>query len=228
MFEDEEIKYAPDKHGTKKLTFTSKLIIVVLISLVALQYVNSFIAEPDTLPEGGYGIQVTTDYDVRPLFNETYKEVLIEKINRARKEIFVAMYMIQPQSLLEEEWPFWREDSVMEILEALIAAQKRGVEVLVILSRPLGTNKHKTVSNEVSRDYLIENGVTVEYNASPVSLHDKIVVIDHRHIFQGSHNWTPAGFTYNHEQSLLMTAENPEGDKIWNNYKDFLQQGRYY
>ncbi|MFP4686976.1 MAG: phospholipase D-like domain-containing protein, partial [bacterium] len=166
MFENEEIKYAPDKHGTKKLTFTSKFIIAALISLVALQYVNSFIAEPDTLPEGGYGIQVTTDYDVRPLFNETYKEVLIEKINRARKEIFVAMYMIQPQSLLEEEWPFWREDSVMEILEALVSAQERNVDVLVILSQPSDNNKHKTVSNAAAKEYLVEHDVTVEYNAS--------------------------------------------------------------
>jgi phosphatidylserine/phosphatidylglycerophosphate/cardiolipin synthase-like enzyme len=227
MFEDEEITYAPDPHGTRKLTVTSKLIILMLVSLVALHYIDVFVSKPPEI-EPDYGVRVTTDYDVRPLFNETYREVLLEKIGKAEKEIFVAMYLIQPPSLLAEEWPFWREDRVLEILKALVAAQKRDVKVLVILSRPSETNEHKTVSNEAAREYLVENGVRVEYNASPVSLHDKIVVIDQKNIIQGSHNWTPAGLKYNHEQSLLLTAVDPEGDEIWDNYKAFLQQGSYY
>jgi len=51
--------------------------------------------------------------------------------------------------------------------------------------------------------------------------HAKIVVIDSRVVFIGSHNWTESALSYNHEASLMVcsqdVAEDLEGyiQSIW-------------
>ena len=205
----------------------------IVVFFVALLIYFVFNLQPDeTVEEHSekvIGLEVKSDYIVKPLFNERYRKQLKEKIGRARQEIFVAMYVIEPVSLMAEEdegWDRWREDHVKEILDRLIEASRRGVEVLVVLSRPSEANSYKTKSNKMAKEYLVNRGLVVDYNQSPTSLHDKFVAIDGKYIFQGSHNWTNAALGYNHEQSLLMEAVEPGKDIIWDNYREFLSLKR--
>ena len=117
------------------------------------------------------------------LFGEEYYETLRKYIAKAEESIVVAMYFI----IMEDESP------VSVLIDDLIAAKKRGVEVEVVIE--------DTKLGESLRAYnkLKENGVNVRTDLPGKLLHIKGVVIDGRYVFLGSANWTRAAIEDNYE-----------------------------
>jgi phosphatidylserine/phosphatidylglycerophosphate/cardiolipin synthase-like enzyme len=93
-----------------------------------------------------------------------------------------------------------------QIIEALIAAQKRGVSVRFIGAAPLTATSGppQPDENAPGRKRLVTGGVGVRVLASPY-VHTKTVVADNLVAFVGSENFTAASLDTNREVGLLTT-----------------------
>ena len=107
---------------------------------------------------------------------------IVREIDRAKKEINVQAYSI---------------DSV-SIQKALVSAQKRGVEVKIILDKKRG----KAVGKEA--DILKEAGLWVKIDLVHSIAHDKIMVVDGGCVITGSYNFSEKGDKSNAENILII------------------------
>lgn len=228
MSDDETPTFEPDPKGPRRLTWFARILIVLVLAAPVIYWLPALYEnKPAKKRTPEPGVEVTTDYTVTPLFNEQYYQRLLELFEQADERIIVAMFVIKARSLYQQDYPDWRTDRVLNLMKALESAHKRGVTVKVVLSRPneKGPEDEKNKANRVAKRWFNERGMTAKYNtAESVKLHDKVVMIDHRWIVQGSHNWTPGPMSTNVEASLLMEAK--QGDQwTWDQYHEDLKLG---
>lgn len=136
-------------------------------------------------------------YEVIPLINEQYFEVVHNALANARDSIYVVMFVINPAS-----------EPVDTLLKDLSAAQARGVKVHLIVDNSSGEDWAYRMSRETV-ERLREKGVDARYGPKGVKTHDKLIVIDDRVIILGAHNWTKAAFLVNDETSVLIKCSPP-------------------
>lgn len=91
--------------------------------------------------------------------------------------------------------------------DALVNAQKRGVEVVVIMD---DGQSERTVS---LYKYLQDNGVLVALDTSSGLMHNKVIVVDEARVWTGSTNPTENGVNKNNNNALVI-----ESDIIAENY----------
>ncbi len=92
------------------------------------------------------------------------------------------------------------------LLDALVEAKGRGVEVRVVLDRN-AVWIEKRNKNAVAYRYLQERGVTVFYDDENKLTHAKALVIDGKTVILGSTNWSEGALTRNAEANLLVRSE---------------------
>jgi len=131
-----------------------------------------------TAPDAGDGLLVI------PIENRGYAPMLKNLIDNATSTIYVAMNELSIYS------------PVKTLLDALISAHGRGVTVHVIYEGSYS-------SNSEAANYLKNAGIAVE-NDSWVFLHAKLVVIDGKIVYVGSHNWSPYALKYNNEYGIII------------------------
>ncbi|WP_231855745.1 phospholipase D-like domain-containing protein [Thermococcus peptonophilus] len=141
-----------------------------------------------------------TDGSVELLIERDYYEEAIEAIDGATQEIYVMMFSMLYDP---DDW----SDEANDLINALIRARRRGVEVHVLLENSLDTNRE-------AYDYLKSNGIDVSYDSPSKTLHAKIVVIDGRIVFLGSHNWSESALHWNHEVSVKIISKQLAGEVI--------------
>jgi len=133
---------------------------------------------------------------------------IIETFEEARSNIIVAMYLF----------------SNVDLADALIAAQKGGIRVRVVVD---GSQDQRAYSRG---RYMYENGVSIRVDRSHMItaaesqgiMHNKFAVVDDSTIITGSYNWTQAAEIQN-EENLLIIREAPdiarrymaEFEKLW-------------
>ncbi|MEM2513612.1 MAG: phospholipase D-like domain-containing protein, partial [Candidatus Bathyarchaeia archaeon] len=83
--------------------------------------------------------------------------------------------------------------------------KRRGVNVKVII-------EYRTYSgflddNLWTRDYLFSNNVSVKLDDEPDTDHLKLVIIDDKIIYIGSHDWNDPSLFSNHEISVKILSE---------------------
>jgi hypothetical protein len=101
-----------------------------------------------------------------------------------------------------------------QLIEALIEAKKRGVDVEVILDQNVDFVKRRHASDWETRiksttayKRLKDGGVKVYYDEPTRYTHAKAVVIDKKIVILGSTNWTEASFDSNIETDVLINSE---------------------
>lgn len=125
---------------------------------------------------------VSIDYAFSP---EAGAEALILKvINSAQRELRLAAYSFSSPT----------------IAKALIAAQKRGVDVRVIVDDKRNRNKAAIAI----LGSLVNAGIPVRTNAAYALHHDKYLVADGRHVQNGSFNYTSGAAKANSENVLVI------------------------
>jgi competence ComEA-like helix-hairpin-helix protein len=138
---------------------------------------------------------MTKPGEVRTLADAEYYEALTTAIDNARERIDMAMFLFKTT-----DSPHNRP---AKILDRLIVAHQRGVNVRVLLENSgydEGINKeNRRVANKLQR-----NGIKVDFDSPRATSHVKMVVVDRRYLFVGSHNLTHAALSDNHEFSLLI------------------------
>ena len=97
------------------------------------------------------------------------------------------------------------------IIEELISAKKRGIDVRIIADALNASARHSRVKD------LRENGVPVKIENYAGKMHSKTMIIDDKYLLLGSMNFSYSGENRNDENFIILA--NPEAAKF---YKSFF------
>lgn len=133
--------------------------------------------------------------DILMLADKDYFPALLDKIRGARASIDLAMFVFKTTKSVKNR--------PSQIIAALTSAAKWGVNVRVFLEKSSYDAKLNQ-TNQLTAEQLRNNGIKVIFDSPAITTHAKLVVIDGRYSFIGSHNFTNAALKYNNEMSLLI------------------------
>jgi len=123
------------------------------------------------------------------LIGREFAPRLIELVKQARLSIKILVF--------DWRWYDGEVGSKCQIFNnEIILAKRRGVEVSAVVNSPF-----------VCRQFQ-DQGINIKQSELKNTLHVKMVIIDSKYVFVGSHNLTKNAFEINHELSLLSDDEN--------------------
>jgi phospholipase D len=132
----------------------------------------------------GFIDPVTCPIEVRYSPHGGAMDAVLSMLGRAQQWVIVAMYGLTHP----------------DIIDAIIAARWRGVEVGIKLDRLQSAGR----SQSAAIAQLEAEGVLVEISNQSRQLHNKFAVIDARWIITGSFNWTANAENRNRENLLVL------------------------
>ena len=93
------------------------------------------------------------------------------------------------------------------LLDSLIQAHRKGVNVRVILDRDRTTDPyHSTMINTQAKEYLEAVGILCRFDTEERLLHSKVIVIDEKHVVIGSHNWSAGSYFQFDDLSFVISS----------------------
>ena len=149
------------------------------------------------------------NYEVYVLTDRDYYYSVRDTLQEANSSIIVVMYSM----IYDPEDSFdWANDLIRE----LVNAKDRGVNVTVII-------EYRTYFGYMDRNleaytYLSSNGVSVKLDNDTDTDHLKLVIIDDKIVYVGSHNWSESALYYNHETSIKIISE-----EIAQTFKQYIE-----
>ena len=149
----------------------------------------------------GSGLEVNTRiFATRPgelllLPDQDYYETVLHYLGQAKKRIDLAMFLFKITDS--------PTNRAAGILQELVAARRRGVEIFVLLEHSDYDQGINRENRRVAR-ILRKNQIQVAFDTPATTTHTKLMVIDGRYSFVGSHNLTHSALAFNHEFSLLI------------------------
>ncbi len=129
------------------------------------------------------------------LADGAYYDTLRAFISHAAKRIDISMFLFKITNS--------PRNRAAIVLGDLIKARKRGVMVRVLLEKS-GYAPDINKDNQRVARLLRMNRIKVRFDSPRITTHTKIVVIDKRFSFIGSHNFTHSALGRNHELSILI------------------------
>ena len=133
-----------------------------------------------------------------------FARVLLSGIRNARKTIVCSYYLFVVHG---------KKNESEKVLEELVRARRRGVEVRVILEK----TRQKDRLNEENLHtaaLLARGGIKVFFDTPDVVTHLKVTVIDGRYVYLGSHNLTEGALRHNNELSVLIDSPEIAGETL--------------
>lgn len=144
-----------------------------------------------------YAAGAPESHGVRLLKDQDYFPALLEAIDQARQEIALSVFFFKTNGFSDH-----RPD---RILAHLKEAVRRGVKVDALMERGKDRENVSEVNADTARR-LRAAGVGVCMDAPDRTMHTKMIVIDRRTLFIGSHNLTQSALKYNHEVSVRIES----------------------
>ncbi len=135
---------------------------------------------------------------LKVLENEKYFHALMEKIKGAEKSIKVCMYVFKASNKAG--------NLANQVLGELIAASKRGIKVELLLEKNDRPGDSLNRENTKTANRLKKAGITVRFDQEEINTHSKLVIIDEKWVFLGSHNLTHTALGKSNETSLLVES----------------------
>ncbi len=167
-----------------RLKILTLLYAILLVS--SLAYVTiSIPGQKYDAPKYNAGTRADDGLFVVPIENYGYAPMLKHLIDNATKSIHICMEILSDY------------EPVKTLLDSLVAAHLRGVGVEVLYEGDISSNSY-------GASYLAQRGVSVKEDSSQTFLHTKMVVIDDRVVYLGSHNWSPYALGKNNEYGILI------------------------
>ncbi len=117
------------------------------------------------------------------------RQLVLETINGARHSVQMLAYAFQAP----------------DIVQALIEAEQRGVEVRVVVDRKRNAGK----ASKAAMDRATRNGVELRTNDRYHLHHDKVIIVDGNTVETGSFNFAPSAETANSE-NVVVIRDMPE------------------
>jgi len=125
-----------------------------------------------------------------------YAEILCKLLRRAQRSVHVVMYRAS-------YYPAYPESVSNEILQELISAVGRGLDVKVLLD-DCAYYPDSARANLETALYLHLQGVEVRFDDPAQTTHAKLVIIDEESIVLGSTNWNYYSLEKNNEVDLAL------------------------
>lgn len=138
----------------------------------------------ESIPNESAGVELLLD-------DEYYHRVL-RAIENSRESVYVMMFFMKYDPGDGFDW-------ANDLIRALVNAQRRGVNVHVLLDESIEDNRKAYY-------YLLSNGVDVSFDSPHTTLHAKVIVVDGKLVFIGSHNWSESALYWNHEVSVEIRS----------------------
>jgi len=122
---------------------------------------------------------------ITPVLNQSYLPQARGLIQGAKEYIHILLLEIHKDGI------------TISLMEDLISAQKRGVEIKVLLENNLSCNQE-------SLTYLKGKGIEARFDSPKKLLHHKLMIIDGKEVLLGSTNWSYMSLDYNNETNVLV------------------------
>ena len=113
-----------------------------------------------------------------------------------------------------------------DIMKALIAAKRRGVDVKIVVDENGNTGR----ASRAAMNLVTNAGIPLRVNSNYKIQHDKVIIVDGRHVETGSFNYTASAEKYNSENAIVMwDAPELAGQYLkhwqsrWNQGRDFTR-----
>jgi phosphatidylserine/phosphatidylglycerophosphate/cardiolipin synthase-like enzyme len=132
------------------------------------------------------------------LINREYRDALLAGIRGANSRIIVSCYLFKITK--------FPDNQPRQIANELIRARQRGVNVTVILEQSRNESDFLNRENRATAALLSRNGIETRFDSLRKTSHAKVVVIDDRYVFLGSHNLTHSALTRNNELSVRINS----------------------
>ncbi len=132
------------------------------------------------------------------------QDLLIQKIKKSKKNIFVAIYSFTSEP----------------IANALINASQRGVNVCILTDRLQSRGKNSQIRS------LALSGIPIHIDRAKVG-HNKIVIIDKKYIFTGSYNFSKNAEKYNAENLIFIPVQYVAED-FYSNFNMRYTKGKLF
>jgi len=150
---------------------------------------------------------IASETDVTFVGGREYYLAVKEAVQEAKESIYMVMYQVSLR-------PYDKATKVYKLVEELIRAKERGVELKVILDQNIdfitGQDTYKWAAkgkNAWCFKVLKEAGIDVEYDDLTTYTHAKAIVIDNETVIIGSSNWSESAFTKNAETNVLIKSK---------------------
>lgn len=130
------------------------------------------------------------------LKNQDYFPTLIKAIDAAKSEIIMSFFLFKA-GVHKNSYPD-------RVLAHLAKSAKKGLRVMIILENSGGRDRNLDAENRQTKQILEDQGIEVYFDSARKTTHTKLVVIDERFVFLGSHNLTQSALKYNNEISILI------------------------
>lgn len=131
-----------------------------------------------------------------------YFDTTLSELNNAKFSIQVFMYLVSV-------FPDQPDSQSNQLLNALIQAKNRGVEVKVILDQNMDFQEEASQDalqnkNQAAFEQLKRASIPVFFDTADTYTHAKAIVIDNETVILGSTNWSKAALTHNNETNALV------------------------
>lgn len=136
------------------------------------------------------------------------EKLVLKVINSSRKELRLAAYSFSSPT----------------VVKALVAARKRGVDVRVIVDYKRNLGK----SSVSALRQLTDAGIAVKTNAFYDLHHDKYVVVDGKHVQNGSFNYTTGAADANSENVLVVWSDPELAAAYTRHWQSRWEQGVFF
>lgn len=170
------------------------------------QYVDRLIADSVAEPD----MPAVESSAIKTIINRQYFDEVMGLIQSAQKRIRVIMYGIK-------YYPKQQDGKTNQLLDALIAARARGVDVEVIMELSDYNGKLNEV-NQDAKDHLRTGGVAVFNDSLKQTTHAKMVLVDEAVVI-GSTNWGYDAMERRNETCVLISDA-----YMAKNFADYYQQ----
>lgn len=162
--------------------------------------------------------------DITILTNRDYFPAVHELFQEAESSIRVMMfsaryYTEKPRFAGDiEHVPGTHWSNTNVLLDDLVAAQERGVDVQIILDSSSWNESNTKLNTDFGR-LLIDKGVAVYLDDPEVTTHTKLILVDDNQTVVGSTNWSYYALDTNNETSVLI-----QSSEINEAYKGFFSK----
>ncbi len=153
------------------------------------------VAEKAVQGQGDHSTTVQHSGSIEYAFSpqEGAEQLVLKVVASARSEIRVMAYVLTSQP----------------IVDALLMARRRGVDVAVVADYDDNVVKDKTGKARAALSALVNAGCRVRTTAVYATHHDKVIVADQETVLTGSFNFTTSAATRNSE-NVLVVWKNPQ------------------
>ena len=145
--------------------------------------------------------------NVLDISGKKYYPAVKQAIEGAEDSIYVVMFQVSLN-------PYNKTSQVYKLVDELLTAYKRGVNVKVILDQNVDFVNLKDIDKWVAEGknawcfkMLKEAGIDVYYDNLTTYTHAKAIVIDKKIVIMGSANWSENAFSRNVETNVLIRSE---------------------